>query len=78
MEECMTELKKIDKVIEECSELIQALCKVRRFGWFNSHPCNPRKTNLEHVEEEMCDVNSACERLQEQMRAISHKHYNGE
>lgn len=34
----------IDQLIEECSEVIQILCKCNRFGWHNYHPDDPKKT----------------------------------
>ena len=56
------------KVIEECSELIQALCKADRFGWFNFHPSRPESNNMDDVKREMDDVVEAIERLQIEMR----------
>lgn len=44
------------RLIEECGELIQALCKAERFGWDNHHPDRPHQTNLQDVEDEMGDV----------------------
>lgn len=70
--------EKIDKVIEECSELIQALCKVKRFGWFSAHPSSQHVTNMDNVYLEMGDVETACERLLEDMREIQHVHYKGQ
>ncbi len=43
------------RLIEECSELIQALCKVKRFGWDSRHP-DTGKSNRERVLEEVADV----------------------
>ncbi len=58
-----------DKVIEECSELILALSKAKRFGWGNSHP---RKTqnNKELVEHEMVDVKTAINKLNNSMKVF--------
>ncbi len=46
----------IDKLIEECSELIQALCKLKRFGPNTYHPEEPQITNIDQVEKEIDDV----------------------
>jgi hypothetical protein len=57
---------KIDKVIEGCSELIQALCKVKRFGWFSRHPDSCHTTNMDNVQYEAQDVMEAlkdCKRI---------------
>ena len=51
------------KLIEECSELIQAICKADRFGWFNHHPDRPNTTNINEVQAEMNDVIEACAEL---------------
>lgn len=47
------------KLIEGCSEVIHALCKVERFGEFSAHPDRPDVSNLEHVLEEIEDVRKA-------------------
>lgn len=39
------------RLIEECAELIQALCKVARFG-----PINGQHDNLAHLLEEVQDL----------------------
>jgi len=52
------------KLIEECAELIQAICKARRFGWGNHHPeKSPEHTNAHAVVEEMWDVAKRCREL---------------
>jgi NTP pyrophosphatase (non-canonical NTP hydrolase) len=64
------------KVMEECAELIQELCKVQRFGWFNWHPEDPmRVTNLERVKREMDDVLKACGKLDARLTQLAHDHY---
>lgn len=66
------------KVIEECSELIQALCKADRFGWFNHHPDRPSKTNLDEVRAEMSDVVEAIERLEVTFRQMGFIQFQSE
>lgn len=65
------------RLIEECAELQQALCKANRFGWFNFNPDRPERTNMDDVQAEMDDVVEAMERLQENMRQLRHEHFNG-
>lgn len=44
-----------DRLVEECSELIQAVCKANRFGWTLCHP-KTMKTNARQALEEIEDV----------------------
>lgn len=48
-----------DKVIEECSEVIQAICKIKRFGLYNYHPDRPESNNRSEVLQEMADLRFA-------------------
>lgn len=45
-----------DQLIEECSELILAICKGERFGWLNFNPDDPRLNNIESAFKEIEDV----------------------
>lgn len=56
------------RVIEECSELIKAVCKAERFGYFNHHPDRPTMTNSDEIKNEMEDVVEAFEDLEKTMR----------
>jgi len=38
-----------DTVIEECSEVIQAICKAERFGYRNFHPNTPTICNARQI-----------------------------
>jgi len=57
------------KVMEECSELIKAICKAERFGWDTHHPeYPPEKTNAVVVCEEIDDVVARCAELKEAIK----------
>lgn len=58
------------RVIEECSELIKAVCKAERFGYLNHHPDRPNRTNRDEIRAEMDDVVEAFESLEKIMREI--------
>ena len=45
-----------DRVIEECSELIKAICKARRFGLYDFHPKRPESNNQIEILTEIKDV----------------------
>lgn len=65
------------RLIEECSELIHALCKAERFGWFDRHPITGA-LNIDYVKSEMADVIEAMERVEVEMRQMVHDHYKSE
>jgi len=54
-------------LIEECSELIKAVCKGKRFGWNNCHPAYPNIDNRQKMNDEMRDVLEAYLTLKSQI-----------
>jgi len=54
----------MDILQEECAEVIQAVSKISRFGLDNLKPGKP-KTNREHLEYELGDLQAMVEILQE-------------
>jgi len=54
----------MDILQEECAEVIQAISKISRFGLDNFKPGKP-KTNREHLEEELGDLQAMVDILQE-------------
>ena len=45
-----------DRLLEEMGELIQAIIKARRFGYFDWHPDTPELTNIKSCRLELNDV----------------------
>ena len=52
-----------DIVIEECSELIKILVKVKRFGLGNHHP-KTKESNISMVKHEIADVKRAIKKYE--------------
>ena len=62
------------RVIEECSEVIQAGCKIERFGWYNFNPYDKLKTtNLQRLESEIKDLKDSIEELEILMNELKIK-----
>ena len=60
-----TQTKEVMDILqEECAEVIQAISKISRFGLDNLKP-GKLKTNKEHLEEELGDLQAMVDILQE-------------
>ena len=68
MSEFSERVNPAQRVVEECAELIHAICKAERFGWHNYHPSRPHSTNYDDVREEMSHVVKAFANLIVAMR----------
>lgn len=42
--------------LEECSEVVQCISKIFRFGWDSCNPDKPNYTNRQHLTEEIGDL----------------------
>jgi NTP pyrophosphatase (non-canonical NTP hydrolase) len=63
-----------DKLVEELSELIKAIMKARRFGYFDYHPNTPDISNLQKI---MMEIEDVTDRMEEYWDFLLEK-YNGE
>ena len=51
-----------DRVIEECSEVIHAICKAQRFGYTNFHPSyDSGRKNVYRIADELQDLKRVIE-----------------
>lgn len=57
---------KLDEILtilqEECVEVVQAVCKIQRFGFESCHPSSTQ-TNREHLAEEIGDLEAMIDLL---------------
>ena len=59
-----------DTLVEECAEVIQAICKAERFGYRNFHPNNPEKCNAELILDELDDLQRRINMLNPLLRTM--------
>lgn len=60
--------KCLNKMIEECSEVIHISCKILKFGWFRFNPNDSEKTmNFYLLQREMNDVLDAFNQVERLM-----------
>lgn len=53
----------LTRLIEECSEVIQAATKIKRFGENNHHPERPERKNIHELFDEISDVFKVVEEI---------------
>jgi hypothetical protein len=63
-------IEELSEVIFECTKLIKEICKARRFGYFNYHPDEPDKLNIDRIKSEMEDCTEAFEKLEIKLRKL--------
>jgi len=61
-----------DRVIEECSEVIQAICKIKRFGVFSYHPNRPQTNNFIELLEEIEDLENVLSEYKTELEELPH------
>lgn len=54
MQDSNTEILNI--LSEECAEVIQAISKINRFGFSSCHPDTPERNDIDHLTEELGDL----------------------
>jgi len=59
-----------DRLCEEMGEVLQALAKAKRFGYFNFHPERPHKTNIDELRYELVDLMKAINTLDDHLSLI--------
>lgn len=59
------------RIVEECAELIKAVCKGVRFGWNSCHPDRPDINNKNKLDMEMLDILDSYRDLKKQIAAKS-------
>lgn len=66
------ESAKLVKLIEECSEVIQAATKIMRFGWSNAHPDRNfgMRNNLGDLNKELSDLRRAHRELHATCKSV--------
>lgn len=48
--------ERLSMLAEECAEVIQAICKIKRHGYASHHPDAPSVTNADLLAREICDL----------------------
>ena len=66
------------RLIEECAELIMAISKAQRFGYFASHPDFIEKNNMDDILNEMNDVSECIKSMKEHLEQIKREAPNAQ
>lgn len=62
-----------DRLVEECSELIKAIMKAKRFGWHSRWSIPDGETNLDAICREIDDVRRGMQEMQMYMLDLARK-----
>lgn len=71
-------IEECSELINGCSNLIKIICKANRFGYFNFHPNEPEKTNIDHIKAEMDDVVNRCSKMEQWLNQKLYDKYSEE